>query len=119
MERKEYNGWTNYETWLCALWIDNDEGGNEAAIERAEQALRHSDGDRDEAANDCAESIKSEYEEFASERVGSTGFLSDLVSAALGEINWREIAEHHVDAAWDSIGEEFAEERPTAQEVQK
>ena len=20
----EYNGWTNYETWQCALWIDND-----------------------------------------------------------------------------------------------
>ena len=20
----EYNGWTNYETWQCALWLDND-----------------------------------------------------------------------------------------------
>ena len=24
MERKEYNGWTNYATWLTNLWIDND-----------------------------------------------------------------------------------------------
>jgi hypothetical protein len=23
---KGYNGWTNYETWLVALWIDNEQG---------------------------------------------------------------------------------------------
>ena len=25
MSDKRYNGWTNYETWLVALWADNDE----------------------------------------------------------------------------------------------
>lgn len=24
-EEKEYNGWRNYETWNCALYLDNDE----------------------------------------------------------------------------------------------
>ena len=26
-----YNGWTNYETWNVALWIDNDETSYEYA----------------------------------------------------------------------------------------
>jgi hypothetical protein len=23
-DEKRYNGWTNYETWVTALWLDND-----------------------------------------------------------------------------------------------
>ena len=26
MSEEEYNGWTNYETWLLALNVDNDQG---------------------------------------------------------------------------------------------
>ncbi len=25
MSNQEYNGWTNWETWNVALWIDNEE----------------------------------------------------------------------------------------------
>ena len=28
-----YNGWTNYETWNVALWINNEEGLYELAME--------------------------------------------------------------------------------------
>ena len=26
MPKKEYNGWSDWTTWNCALWIGNDEG---------------------------------------------------------------------------------------------
>ena len=26
MPKKEYNGWSDWTTWNCALWINNDEG---------------------------------------------------------------------------------------------
>jgi|TARA_A100001388_G_scaffold48744_1_gene32441 hypothetical protein len=26
LTHKNYNGWTNYETWNVSLWIGNDEG---------------------------------------------------------------------------------------------
>ena len=29
-----YNGWTNYETWNVVLWIQNDEGIQDAIAER-------------------------------------------------------------------------------------
>ena len=33
MEAPGYNGWKNYETWCVALWIGNDEGSYNYALE--------------------------------------------------------------------------------------
>ena len=31
-EDTTYNGWTNRETWLVALWINNEQGWQESCL---------------------------------------------------------------------------------------
>ncbi|MCL4539101.1 MAG: hypothetical protein M1378_05800 [Bacteroidetes bacterium] len=94
MEREQgYNGWSNYETWACKLWIDNDayEYWDERTREICEQseAGRYSSR-RETATRELADAIRSEMEDNTPETVG---LYADLLNAALSEVNYREIAE--------------------------
>jgi hypothetical protein len=78
-----YNGWSNYETWLVNLWFGDyfaelgADYGREFTPEMAESAV----------------------EEYMSEEgsLPSSGFAADILNAALRNINWQEIVDHHVD----------------------
>lgn len=98
---KRYNGWTNYETWCVALWIGNEEGSSRAADAMAQQcyddAEESSTFTRDEqAALDLAEALEDEWNE-ANPLADQASAWSDLLSAALSEVNWHEIATHYID----------------------
>ena len=116
MEKKTYNGWINYETWAVNLWIDNDQGSH---LYWREQAARHfEDADESEtpheslwsqrsaARSTLAEQIQEEFEE-ASPLADQVNVYSDLLTAALGEVDWHEIAEHLLD---DIVGEDEEEQ---------
>lgn len=49
MANTEYNGWTNYQTWVVNLWLTNDSGGDERLREMARDCLTHLDGAMDDA----------------------------------------------------------------------
>ena len=113
-----YNGWTNYETWVANLWMDNDEGSQDYWRERATEQVKALDrsshekaGDdnfdpsdlklfplstdeADEAALDFAEELKEWHFDNIPENEGVYG---DLLTAAIGEVNWYEIARHMID----------------------
>ena len=89
----KYNGWTNYETWLCNLWFDNFEFS---------EMLDMFDGceDKDDILNNIEDYIKSYVEEFVESYLapGDThGFIHDMLNSAIQEIDFRDIAEHYVD----------------------
>lgn len=90
MECKDYNGWTNYETWLVNLWIGED--SQEYWEERAKEICRQHE-DRLDAVRELADDIRASHEEMA-EEIGTIGLLVDLLSGSLQNVNWREIAEH-------------------------
>jgi hypothetical protein len=87
--RKDYNGWTNYSTWNVALWFG--EGEQEQIDEMADEVVRQ-EGD----ARMLADQIEGYVDEMKPE---VSGMFSDLLTHALGEVNWDEIAEHYFEDA--------------------
>ena len=111
-----YNGWTNYETWLVNLWMDNSEGDQAYWQERAQEAWNNAEPGRydwqtreAEATRALADSLKDYHEQAASDITGIAGVFADLIGAALGSVNWQEIAEHLIaDAMYEDDKAEAA-----------
>lgn len=82
MERKTYNGWTNYETWLVNLWTDGDGYVTELAAT--------SEDHRGEASERLRGYVQETYLDGVD--AGAT-LASDLLNAAMSEVNWFEIVE--------------------------
>ena len=88
-EAEKYNGWTNYETWAVSLWIDNDQTSYRYWRQEAARCLRQS-ADKAEAIRRLAEQLEREITENAP--TDAPNAYSDLLTAALCEVNWVEIA---------------------------
>ncbi len=70
MNNTSYNGWTNFETWQAALWLDNDAGGLAGA-----------------------DLYKDYLEDYLFFMAGNpeTGLAADIFNAWISEVNFTEI----------------------------
>ena len=101
---KRYNGWGNYETWLVALWLNNDQSTYSYWQEAAErfqenasecQQVQSGVWTIDEAAKfTLGDALRSEIEE--GNPIEEVCLYGDLLQAALSEVNWYEIAESYL-----------------------
>lgn len=94
----KYNGWKNYETWVVALWASNDQGSAEYTQEMAQDAYSRAEASRhhtrmERATLNLSESLKSWMEE-QNPLASDASVWSDLLGAALSEVDYREWAEN-------------------------
>ena len=106
MSDKTYNGWKNYETWLIALWIDNEQRLQEEARMIARYAARKNLGDDTlpALADGLKQWVEDWHDVYAVSEKG--GFVSDLLNAAMSEIDWYELAEHYLEDIKDEDGDD-------------
>lgn len=85
-----YQGWRNYQTWCCALWLSCD-AGFDCDVHDYIESL-----DDDNTVIELADYIESFVESLTPD-LGASMF-SDLLNAALEEIDYYEIAENYLMA---------------------
>lgn len=89
-----YQGWSNYETWAVQLWLSNEEPSYRHWTKQAKAVAMDHESLR-AASRALARQMRSEVEEAVEESKGYKllpGFARDIMSAALGEVDWDEIA---------------------------
>lgn len=82
-----YNGWTNYETWSVALHLDNDEGSQDYWREMAEENNVY----------ELSQELKFAHENNNPIDVNND-IYAQLLTGAISEVNWYEVAEHIKDS---------------------
>ena len=80
-----YNGCANKETWLVHLWLSNVEASDDTCRALAAE-LRHEQR--------VADALQQEVEDGNPllTQSGAYGLYLDLLTTALGQVEWREVA---------------------------
>ena len=92
MNDKKYNGWNNYQTWVTALWIDNDYGSYQYRCELVERVKEEHEGE--EERRDCLASNIKDWIESQNPIADNADVFVDLLNSSLSDVDWLEIAEN-------------------------
>jgi hypothetical protein len=91
-----YNGWTNRQTWLVNLWLDEAPYMTES-ISNICLGFMGSWEEKSDIDWRLGDEIKNLVEEWVFENQIDNGLATDLLTDAMGLVNFREIAGHYYD----------------------
>lgn len=119
MEHKKdgYQGWTNYETWSVNLYMENDAGDAARWLDDARTALADAEPEyawvpsgkpthllftrKEVATFALSETMKGVFGEEADRCFellgGCESVMAQLLTGAVGVVEWREVARHWLD----------------------
>ncbi len=83
----EYNGWSNRETWLANLWLNNDMSSY--------MLLRQAVSLEDSSLYERSQWLKDMLEEQLDDEIESPCLWRDLLQHAFRQVDWREIVENN------------------------
>ena len=90
-----YNGYTNYPTWVIALWMDNEPASNDFLYDLANRKSGY------EIERVALVDKADQLEEYVKEMLldeQPNGLGSDLLNYTLGVVDWIEIIETHEES---------------------
>lgn len=123
-EDRTYNGWASHETWAVALWLDNEQGSHLYWREQAEEHWNNASEctqvvkgiwSREEAAKfNLADQLRDEIRD--NSPLQEASMYSDLLTSALDEVNWNEIAGNWLED-WIEAAEEEQKDAEAEQDT--
>lgn len=100
MTDETYNGWKNYPTWAVNLWLSNDEGLADEALDLATSAVRNAKfnplSGKTMERYDTAEALKSWVRDDLTPDLEAS-FAADLLGYALDLVDWYEVADAWIE----------------------
>ena len=92
------NGWANWETWVVNLWMNNDQDLYEYYGKVARNvmfdATEKIPKDKTSAQYKLSRTLEKQFGEWMPE---IEGLYLDLLSGAMSEVNWHQIAKHLIE----------------------
>ena len=90
-----YNGWQNYETWLASLYLGDEDWQN--FVETALLGEEEDEEITEEKKIEMLARYLKDYIEEEADMAGLNGFLDGLLTSAISEIDFTELATAFLD----------------------
>ena len=85
-DSKDYNGWSNRETWLVSLWLTNDE--HLYILLKEALSLNMADFEQ-------ADWLEDRLRDILDDQLSDASLWSDLLSTAFYRIDWVEVIDNN------------------------